>query len=156
MNRKNLSPVKLSTIISADTTELNCEVRDWEEAVKISGELLFNAGYVEERYIPAMVNMVRELGPYIVITPGVALPHARPEDGALSPGMSLVTLNTPVNFGNEENDPVKLVIAFATIDHDAHVSALARLASLLGNTQDVQLIMQAKTYKDIEGVLSTY
>ena len=49
-------------------------------------------GTIEERYIDGMIETVKNLGPYIVIAPGVALPHARPEDGVIEPSMSLVTL----------------------------------------------------------------
>lgn len=156
MNKRSLSPVSLTDIISAETTSLNCEVQSWEEAVIIAGKLLHEGGYVEERYIPAMVQTVRELGPYIVITPNVALPHARPDDGAIKPGMSLVTLKTPVDFGNDANDPVKLVIAFATIDHDAHVAALSKLAEVLGNRQHIEQLIEAKTYSDVVKVLACY
>jgi mannitol/fructose-specific phosphotransferase system IIA component (Ntr-type) len=62
-------------------------VKDWVEAVKLSGSLLAVDGIVEERYINAMVEVIKELGPYAVIAPGVAIPHARPEDGAKEIGL---------------------------------------------------------------------
>ncbi len=43
---------------------------------------------------------------HIVIAPGIALPHARPEDGVIDSTVAVVRLAEPVNFGNEDNDPV--------------------------------------------------
>ncbi|MEM4005958.1 MAG: PTS sugar transporter subunit IIA, partial [Desulfurococcaceae archaeon] len=57
-------------------------VSNWIEATKLSGILLLKDGCIEEGYIERMVETCRELGPYIAIMPGLAIPHARPEDGA--------------------------------------------------------------------------
>ena len=147
--------VSLKKMISRGTTALNVEVKNWEEAVSFAGDLLFKAGFVEERYIQAMIDMVKELGPYAVIVPGVALPHARPEDGAKVPCMSLVTLKTPVNFGNSANDPVKLVVAFATIDHDAHIVALSALAKILGDNDKMEKLKNASDYETVAKLISS-
>lgn len=145
--------VSLKKMISQSTTALNVDVKNWEEAVCYAGNLLYKAGFVEERYVQAMIDMVKELGPYAVIVPGVALPHARPEDGAKVPCMSLVTLKTPVEFGNSANDPVKLVVAFATIDHDAHIVALSALAKILGDNDKLEKLKNAREYKTVAEVL---
>lgn len=150
-NRKN----PLEKMISAKTIALNIEAKDWKEAVRFSGELLVKNGYVEPRYIDAMIKTAETLGPYIVISPGVALPHARPEDGVLEPCMSLITLRSPVNFGNEFNDPVKLVVSFGTIDHKAHVAAFSKLARIIGNEEKVNAIIRADKVEQIENIIST-
>ena len=152
MNKKNTNP--LSEMISARTIALNVVVKDWKEAVRVSGKLLFDSGSVEERYIEAMVEAVKELGPYIVIAPGVAMPHARPEDGVIEPCMSLITLKEPVNFGNEHNDPVKLVVSFGTIDHEAHVKALSKLARIIGDKQKLTSLFNADAVEQVEQIIA--
>lgn len=150
--RKDIS---LKKMISQSTTAFNVEVSNWEEAVFHAGKLLFKAGFVEERYIQAMIDTVKELGPYVVIVPGVALPHARPEDGAKVPCMSLITLKRPVEFGNSANDPVKLVVAFATIDHDAHIMALSALAKILGENDKLEKLKNANDYETVAEVINS-
>jgi mannitol/fructose-specific phosphotransferase system IIA component (Ntr-type) len=139
----------LSRMLSKETIALGLGVRDWQEAVREAGSLLVNSGGVEPRYVEAMVQMVQEIGPYIVIAPGVALPHARPEDGVKRPCMSLVTLSPPINFGNEHNDPVKLVFAFGTTDKKAHIDALAELARLLGDSTKLEGLERALSAEEI-------
>lgn len=148
-------PISLNQMISPATTALNADVKDWEEAVMFAGNLLYKAGYVEQRYIQGMIKTVKELGPYAVIVPGVALPHASPDDGAIAPSMSLITLKTPVNFGNTANDPVKLVIAFATIDHEAHVHALSELAKILGDPEKVEKLKNASRFAEVAEVIES-
>jgi len=92
---------------------------------------------------------VEEFGPYVVLIPGMALPHSRPEDGALKAGFSLITLATPVAFGVPENDPVDLVISFAAVDKVAHVEALRALTGLLADEPRLALIRAARTDEEL-------
>jgi mannitol/fructose-specific phosphotransferase system IIA component (Ntr-type) len=149
-NEKN----SLEKMISKKTIALNVEVKDWQEAIRVSGGLLVKNDFVEPRYIDAMIETTKTLGPYIVISPGVALPHARPEDGVKEPCMSLITLKTPVNFGNEHNDPVKLVIAFGTIDHNAHVKAISKLARIIGDEEKLNSLINAQEINQVEKIIS--
>jgi mannitol/fructose-specific phosphotransferase system IIA component (Ntr-type) len=139
----------LSKVLTKETIALGLNVRDWREAVRETGSLLVKAGGVEPRYVEAMDQMVQEMGPYIVIAPGVALPHARPEDGVKKACMSLVTLSPPVNFGNKHNDPVELVVAFGTTDNKAHIEALAELAKLLGDSTKLEGLRRASSPEEI-------
>jgi len=139
----------LLKVLTKETIALGLNVRDWQEAVREAGSLLVKAGGVEPRYVEAMIQMVQEIGPYIVIAPGVALPHARPEDGVKRACMSLMTLDPPVNFGNEYNDPVELVVAFGTTDNKAHIAALAELAKLLGDANTLESLKRASSPAEI-------
>lgn len=139
----------LSKMLAKETIALRLSVGDWQQAVREAGRLLVNVGAVEPRYVEAMIQTVREMGPYIVIAPGIALPHARPEDGVKKACMSLVTLNPPVNFGNKCNDPVKLVIAFGTTDNKTHINALAEMAKLLGDSTKVEGLKRASSPEEL-------
>lgn len=105
---------------------------DWTAAVLLAGDLLVDLGVAGPEYGEACVASVRERGPYIVLAPGLALAHARPEEGATGTGVVLVRLGEPVVFGHPANDPVDLVLAFATADAEAHLDVLRALATALG------------------------
>jgi PTS system ascorbate-specific IIA component len=104
---------------------------DWAHAIRAACDPLVRAGCATPRYADRCVEMVREHGPYIVLAPGVALAHARPEDGAVRLALSAVTLARPVAFGHPTNDPVDVVLAFASPDARAHMGLLAALARRL-------------------------
>jgi len=121
----------LIDLVDKESVKLNIEVKDWQDAVRKSGELLVRKGAAGEGYINAMIRMVKEFGSYIVITKGVALPHAKPEEGGKGTAIALVKLSTPVEFGNPDNDPVDIVIPFVAADDTSYVQALAQLTGLV-------------------------
>jgi PTS system ascorbate-specific IIA component len=125
------------------------EPGDWREAVEASGKLLVSVGAAEEGYVAAMVRTTEELGPYAVIAPGVAIPHARPEDGAVRVGLSLAVLSEPVEFGSKENDPVDLVFGFSTTDADAHVELLQALADFIEEPENTEALRSASTVEEV-------
>jgi mannitol/fructose-specific phosphotransferase system IIA component (Ntr-type) len=125
------------------------EAKGWREAVEGCGRLLVVSGAVEERYVRAMVRTTEELGPYAVIAPGVAIPHARPEDGARAVGLSLAVLGVPVEFGSKENEPVDLVFGFSTIDAEAHVDLIRALADFIERPENTEALRGAGTVEEV-------
>jgi mannitol/fructose-specific phosphotransferase system IIA component (Ntr-type) len=96
-----------------------------------------------------MVRTVREMGPYMVLAPGLALAHARPEDGVREIGLSLITLQTPVAFGSRANDPVALVISFCAVDHTGHVALLKALATFLRVPENQAFLKEAESVDEV-------
>lgn len=121
----------LSELLTNNSILLHQVVEDWESAVREAGSLLLKNNSISESYIDSAIRNVKELGPYIVITKGVAIPHAPTEDGVLKTGISLLTLDKGVNFGNELNDPVKYVFMLCTVNPTAHLKALTDLVEIL-------------------------
>lgn len=121
----------LSDVLKKEYVQLDVSVPSWDEAVRKAGEGLYNAKVVEAKYIEATIENVKEVGPYIVITKGVALPHASNQLGVHKTAISLAVLRDPVCFGNDENDPVKYVFMLATVDSSTHLQALSELVTLL-------------------------
>ncbi len=128
---------------------LDVEAATPEEAIRIAGALLVADNKVEERYVDAMVKGLKDVGPYIVIAPLIAVPHARPEHGVLQQGVSLVRLKTPVVFGHPTNDPVQIVCALCGTDSTSHIGMLQSLAAILGNKEKLEVILSTKDIKDI-------
>jgi mannitol/fructose-specific phosphotransferase system IIA component (Ntr-type) len=132
----------------------NVSVKNWEEAVEKTGELLVGAGFVEPGYINAMLETTKELGPYCVIAPGIAIPHARPDNGVKSNGYSAITLVKPVNFGNPDNDPVFLVIALSAINHNSHIETLSLIARKISVEGFIDRVKLATNDEELERILN--
>lgn len=121
----------LKEMIKKPFIQLNIEAKNWEEAVRKSFLPFLKEGFINEDYISAVINNVKSSGPYFVLAPGIALPHARPEEGALKNGIGIVTLKEPVVFGSKENDPVKYLFPLSGTNGESHMESLASLADLL-------------------------
>lgn len=145
----------LKDAVSIESVEVGAEAKDWREAVALSARLLAASGAVdEERYGPAMVRTVEELGPYVAIAPGVAIPHARPEDGVIGTGgVSIAVLKTPVEFGSEENDPVDVLFGFATPDKDTHVDTIRDIANMIRGQEKIEALRNAKSREEVLAII---
>lgn len=141
--------LNLRDLVRPNTVAVDVEVKDWQEAILAAGQLMFKDGAVEERFGQAMVRVAKEFGPYIVVAPGIALPHARPEDGVIKATIAVLRLKTSVNFGNKDNDPVYLVVALAAVDHDQHIQGLRELASVLGDEENIKKIKASQTSQEL-------
>jgi mannitol/fructose-specific phosphotransferase system IIA component (Ntr-type) len=135
--------------LTPSSVKMDVEVENWQDAVRVAGEILVRIGAAEERYIEAMVKTAFEFGPYIVMTPGIAIPHARPEEGAKKVGLSAVKLKSPINFGNVDNDPVHLVLGFCSPNSEAHIDMLGNIALALEKENILQKIIAADRKEDI-------
>ncbi len=145
--------MELKQLLSPERIRIGAEVHDWQEAIREVGRLLVKTGGVEERYIDGMIGTANELGPYIVIAPGLAIPHARPEDGALQPCMAVLRLANPIAFGHPENDPVSVLIAFAATDNDQHMDALSQMAEVLSIPGKLDSLIESKTVEQVLDVM---
>ena len=145
----------LSRLLNPQVVKLKAEADDWREAVRIAGNLLVENGLVEKVYVQAMIDLVEELGHYIVIMPGLALPHARASDGVLKNGLSLVTLKEPVFFNHPQNDPVHVLIAFCAQGNDTHLEVLARLARILGQVDFLSRAIAAQSLSEVQKLFKT-
>jgi ascorbate PTS system EIIA or EIIAB component len=143
----------LEQLLPREAISLDVVADDRESAVRAAGELLIASGAIEPRYVDAMCDALESLGPYCVIAPGVALPHAKPDDGVLRTAISVVTLQEPVRFGHEANDPVDVVIALAPRDKESHLAALQELAGRLADREVLERISQATDVDEVYGLL---
>lgn len=143
----------LPELIRPNLVAVDVEVDSWQDAIRAVGTLLVDDHAVEERFTNAMIEMAIEFGPYFVIAPGIALPHARPEDGVIKSSIAVIKLSKPVEFGNIDNDPVFLVIALAAKDKTEHVQGLSELAFILRDEANLE---QIKACKNDECLLSVF
>lgn len=146
----------LSKLLPTSAIWLDRVAESWQGAVRLAGEALLESGAVTEPYIDEMVAVVEDLGPYIVITPGLALAHARPSALVLRPGLSWVTLSSPVCFGHPQNDPVSVVVGLAAPDNQSHVTALSTLAELLSDEQRRYALIAAVDPASVHAVISSF
>lgn len=136
-------------ILSPDSIVTDARARSWEEVIDLVGELLLQDHAVWPSYVEAMKDIVRLYGPYVVVAPGAALLHAGPEMGGRRLAMSLTALDTPVPFGHETHDPVRLALAFSSVDHRAHVRAVGQAIDLLSDEDAKQAILAAASKEKI-------
>ncbi|MHA6647240.1 PTS sugar transporter subunit IIA [Aerococcus urinae] len=139
----------MTDFIQANRIALQVDLDCPEAAIQYGGSLLEADGLITKAYTQAMFDRYHKQGPYFVIAPGIAFPHARPEEGALATGFSLVTFKQPIIFSHPSNDPVHLMLCLSATDSQKHLEALMQLAELLQSEALKQKWFQAKDKKEI-------
>lgn len=141
-------------LIAHGAIELNVEATDWIDSIRKGGALLVESGCCEPKYVEAMIAGCVRNGPYFIIAPGIAMPHARPENGALSTGYALVTLNKGVEFGDPDNDPVDVLVFMAAKDQTAHAEeAISQIADFCDHEDWIMELRVAKDKSTVESIL---
>ncbi|MEK4818434.1 PTS sugar transporter subunit IIA [Priestia sp. FSL R5-0680] len=103
-----------------------------------------------------MIKSVEELGPYIVIAPKVALPHARPEQGVNRVGMSMLRLKEPVYFSTKKQHGAQLIIVLAATDNETHLKALSQLSMMLSENDNIDKLIAMKTKQEMLALIEAY
>ena len=121
--------LSLTDILSPAFIQLNLATNSWEEAFYVAATPLIEAEIVSRRYIDKIIQTTYEEGPYMVISDHVALPHARPEDGAKEVGLGIPVLKEPIKILGKT--PMKYIFTLAAVDSKKHLTALAELVALI-------------------------
>lgn len=124
-----------------------CE--SWEEAVQLSASPLLEGGEIKQSYIDGMIDSVKEHGPYIVIAPNIALPHARPETGSLKIGYSFMKVNEPVSFAEDGSADAKLFIALSCVDSETHLEMLQEIVMILSDQEKHDALFASTTKQEV-------
>jgi mannitol operon transcriptional antiterminator len=132
------------------------EAGDWKEAIALAAKPLLDSGCITNEYIQAMIDNVMTLGPYIVIAPGVALPHARPEQGVKKIGMSFLQIKNGCLFSEKEEHRVYVLIVLAAIDNETHLKALSQLAKLLSDKESMRILFAANSAEEVLSLVEAY
>ncbi|UVY85003.1 PTS sugar transporter subunit IIA [Brachybacterium sp. NBEC-018] len=144
---------QLSDLVDPAAISLQNPAATWRDAITAAGALIESTGAVDPAYTAAMIRSVEEHGPYIVIAPGFALAHSRPDASVHRTAMSVLRPQAPIVFGHESNDPVTLVVALAAADPSAHQQALAALAGILADPTRRAALDDAATPEQVLAVL---
>lgn len=146
----------LHHLLTEGHIQLDVECTDWKDAVCRSAERLLQEGYIEGRYIDAMLANIEENGPYIVLSKGFAFPHEGLGQGSVKVGMNLIRLKTPVPFDAEELDPVEFVCCLSAVDHKTHLKAFFNLVNMLKNEAFKQELRECGTSAEASRIIEEY
>lgn len=155
-NNVNIISPSLHHLLRASDIEVDVKCTDWKDAIRKSAKQLVEQGYIEDRYVDAMIESVNEYGPYIVLSPGFAMPHAKVEEGSIRLGMHLIRLKNPVPFGVEELDPIEFVCCLSAIDHRSYLKAFFNIVNMLKDEIYRKKLHEAADGEEIARIIEQY
>ncbi|MWN32301.1 PTS mannitol transporter subunit IIA [Gilliamella sp. Pra-s65] len=146
----------LETWLTSKTVNIVDSVGNWKEAIQLCAAPLLKNNTITPNYINSIIELHESIGPYYVLAPGIAMPHARPEQGVNQLSLSMLLVKQGVKFNSQENDPVYLITLLAANDNTSHIEILTQLAALFGEASDIQKIFKAQTSAQILSVINNY
>ncbi len=120
-----------------------------EEAITAAGKLLNELGYVDEEYIPAMIERNKIASVYMGL--GLAIPHGTADAKNKVKKSGIVVLQYPegVEFDGEK---AELIIGIAGVG-DEHLAILGKITESIS---DPELLEKLKTTDDVDFILKTF
>lgn len=124
----NQLPSGLSCFLSKENVLVFEEKMDWEQSVKNVGKCLVERGSIEMAYLDAIIERLHEFGPYMFITPGIILAHAKPEDGVKRLDIAIGIMKSDVAFSDTKN--AKIIIVLAAEDQEKHLKIIKDIRTI--------------------------
>ncbi|KPB06093.1 PTS sugar transporter subunit IIA [Bacillus sp. CHD6a] len=133
-------------ILAKENILLNESVGTKEEAIKKTGQLLVDRGYVDETYIEKMLEREELTSTYMGNF--VAIPHGTEDakKAVKESGIAIVQVPAGVEFG--AGNEVKLLIGIAG-KGDEHLEILSQIAIVCSEEENVQQIVKASSAEEI-------
>ena len=125
---------------------------NWEKAVETAAQPLIKNGKIKYGYVENIIKNIKELGPYIILLPGVAMPHARLDENVIESSLCLLKINKGVSF-SEDTEDVKLMFVLAAKDSNSHIDIIEQLTELLGDDEKIEKLMNAETVEEVENLI---
>ncbi|GGF27961.1 PTS ascorbate transporter subunit IIA [Halobacillus andaensis] len=126
-------------------------VDSWEEGIKKAADPLLHNGSITPQYIEDMIGNVNTNGPYIVIVPGIAMPHAKNDGSVVKTSVSYLKLEEPVKFPKDKE--VHTFFVLAAEDSTGHLDLISDLSSILIEDEIKNKLEESKSEQEILEVL---
>ena len=126
------------SILTQQTIRLNATVNDKESAIRLAGQLLVDAGHVTAEYIDGMLAREQTMSTYL--GNGVAIPHGQLEnkDNVKSTGISVVQVLDGIQWDDDDEDSVAVMVIGIAATADEHMGLLTNLAELIEEPDDAE------------------
>ncbi|MGE8203359.1 PTS sugar transporter subunit IIA [Heyndrickxia sp. NPDC080065] len=134
------------SILSKENILLNQQISSKTEAIKMTGKILVDKGYVKEDYIEEMLKREEIASTYMGNY--IAIPHGteNAKSSVLESGLSVVQVPEGVDFGG--GNIVKILIGIAGKNNE-HLDILSKIAIVCSEEENVEKLVQANLEDEI-------
>jgi mannitol PTS system EIIA component len=139
------------SILNEANILLNKKLENKTEAIKATGQILVDNGYVKQEYIEQMLKREELSSTYMGNF--IAIPHGTEEakEAVIESGLSVIQAPEGVDFGG--GNIVKILIGIAG-KGDEHLDILSKIAIVCSEEENVEKLVQAKSKEEILQLLS--
>lgn len=146
----------LNDFLAKDLVDIRqAPAKDWRDALRQAGAKLVEHNYIKPGYLDEIILNVEKNGPYIVIVPGVAMPHALAEsENVLGTAISFTKFPEPVVFDETNPDSqAQLFFTLAAKDPDEHLQNISDLSDLLMTDGLIEKLLAVNSVADFQAII---
>jgi PTS system, IIA component len=148
----------INEIIDKELYSFYDEIDSWEDAIYKSCDSLIAKDIVDSSYPKKIIETVEKYGPYIVLIPGVAMPHCQENaKGVKDTAVSFTKFEKPVAFDVDDRDKdARIFFTIASENPDEHLANISQLSDILCNEEIVEDLLMVKNVDDLREVQKKY
>lgn len=143
-----LHKMPMEELFQRDCCKFNLKISDWKEAIQVAADPLIQYNYIQEEYVDDIIKIVQTIGNDMVFIPEIAFVHAPPEH-VNEDHMSLLKLESPIEFGAKSKVDVKVIIVIASKEENKN---LVELMQILMKEDNVEKLKNVTDYDDIREI----
>lgn len=123
----------------------------WQDAIRLSCSTLVASGAVDENYAEQVIACVEKYGPYIVIIPGLAIPHCNEGNPSVYRSTIAYTkFRREVIFPfPEDTRSANTFFVLAAANPEIHLENIKHLFDILSEEEVLRQVQEADTVEDL-------
>jgi mannitol PTS system EIIA component len=135
-----------NSVFTKENIRLNVTIPTKEEAIKLTGSVLVEQGYVDADYIEKMLEREQLTSTYMGNF--VAIPHGTEDSKQFvkSSGIAFIQVPQGVDFGG--GNMVKLLIGIAGKNNE-HLDILSKIAIVCSEEENIEKLVNAKNSQEV-------
>ncbi|MGF7531290.1 PTS sugar transporter subunit IIA [Bacillus paralicheniformis] len=139
----------MKPVLAKENIHLNQSAATQEEAIRLAGKALVDAGYVTADYIEKMLEREGLTSTYM--GNAIAIPHGTEDSkrDVLHSGISVIQLPEGVEYG--DGNIAKVIFGIAG-KNDEHLDILSKIAIVCSEADKVERIINAKNEDELMAV----
>ncbi|WP_430611903.1 BglG family transcription antiterminator [Enterococcus sp. DIV0876] len=154
LREKQDSPLENTKVLPALTNYLKPEfikIIDhpipWQKAIELACQPLLTHQIIDQSFIVDCLKQIETDGYAGYLGPNTCIPHTTVEHGVMKDGISLLVSRKPIDFPNGQS--VHFIFPLSFYDLTKHLKAVNQLASISGDQQSMDTLLNAPDTKTI-------
>lgn len=132
------------------------DINNWKDAVKAGVQLLEQNGYANLELYDAIIENTRLYSAYYVISNSIAFLHANPSSNNIKDGSSVVILDKPIIFNNEDDKKARIIVTISAVDEKSHMEYISEFGKIFRNKQLLNEINKVSSADEFYSALNDY
>lgn len=139
--------VGLMQLLTPDKVDIFDEEMNWRDAIQAACATLLRRESITQCYVDGILLSLEVYGPYMFLSPGLMLAHAKPSDGTNRLDLSVAVFHERVEFSDDHYAKVLLVLS--PVDGEQHLGILRDVIAVFSVQQRVDALAECQTPEEV-------